>query len=118
MAHAIRIHAVGGPDALVYEEVTLPTPGPGEARVRHTAIGVNFIDTYHRSGLYPVTLPSGIGSEAAGIVEAIGSGVDWVKPGDRVAYSGGAVGAYSTERVMPAERLVKLPDAISERQAV
>ena len=95
MAHAIRIHATGGPEALVYEEVTLSSPGPGEARVRHTAIGVNFIDTYHRSGLYPVTLPSGIGSEAAGIVEAIGSGVDWVKPGDRVAYSGGAVGAYA-----------------------
>src|SRR5436309_10191853 len=117
MPYAIRIHSAGGPDALVYEEITLGNPGPGEARVRHTAIGVNFIDTYHRSGLYPVTLPSGIGSEAAGIVEAIGSGVDWVKPGDRVAYSGGAVGAYSTERVMPAERLVKLPDGIDERAA-
>jgi len=117
MAHAIRIHATGGPDALVYEEVALPAPGPGEARVRHTAIGVNFIDTYHRSGLYPMTLPSGIGSEAAGVVEAVGSGVDWVKPGDRVAYSGGAVGAYTTERVMPAERLVRLPDGIDDRTA-
>ena len=117
MAYAIRIHATGGPDALAYEEVTLSAPGAGEARVRHTAIGVNFIDTYHRSGLYPVTLPSGIGSEAAGVVEAVGSGVDWVKPGDRVAYSGGAVGAYSTERVMSAERLVKLPDGIDDRTA-
>src|SRR5438045_1688305 len=92
MPYAIRIHSAGGPDALVYEEITLGNPGPGEARVRQTAIGVNFIDTYHRSGLYPVTLPSGIGSEAAGVVEAVGSGVDWVKPGDRVAYSGGPVG--------------------------
>ena len=117
MAHAIRIHAAGGPDALVYEEVTLSAPGPGEARVRHTAIGVNFIDTYHRSGLYPLQLPSGIGSEAAGVVEAVGSGVDWVKPGDRVAYCGGPVGAYSTERVMPADRLVKLPDGIDDRTA-
>src|SRR5947207_4189370 len=117
MAYAIRIHAAGGPDALVYEEVALSAPGPGEARVRHTAIGVNFIDTYHRSGLYPVTLPSGIGSEAAGVVEAVGSGVDWVKPGDRVAYSGGAPGAYSTERVVPADRLVKLPDGIDDRTA-
>src|SRR5439155_4533816 len=117
MPSAIQVHATGGPDVLVYEEVAVGNPGPGEARVRHTAIGVNFIDTYHRSGLYPVTLPSGIGSEAVGIVEAIGSGVDWVKPGDRVAYSGGAVGAYSTERVMPAERLVKLPDGIDDRTA-
>src|SRR5438874_5437355 len=117
MPHAIRIHSAGGPEALVYEEVAIGTPGPGEARVRHTAIGVNFIDTYHRSGLYTLPLPSGIGSEAAGVVEAVGSGVDWVKPGDRVAYSGGAVGAYSTERVMPAERLVKLPDGIDDRTA-
>src|SRR5438477_1277239 len=117
MPYAIRIHSAGGPDALVYEEITLGNPGPGEARVRQTAIGVNFIDTYHRSGLYPVTLPSGIGSEAAGVVEAVGSGVDWVKPGDRVGYCAGPVGAYSTERVMPADRLVKLPDAIDDRTA-
>jgi len=117
MAHAIRIHAAGGPDALVYDEVSLPAPGAGEARVRHTAIGVNFIDTYHRSGLYPLTMPSGIGSEAAGVVEAVGSGVDWVKPGDRVAYCGCAVGSYSTDRVMPADRLVKLPDGIDDRTA-
>src|SRR5438477_12500645 len=117
MPYAIRIHSAGGPDALVYEEITLGNPGPGEARVRQTAIGVNFIDTYHRSGLYPVTLPSGVGREAAGVVEAVGSGVDWVKPGDRVAYSGGPVGAYSTERVMQADRLVKLPDGIDDRTA-
>ena len=98
MPYAIRVHAVGGPDAMVYEEVAVGNPGPGEARVRHTAIGVNFIDTYHRSGLYAVALPSGIGSEAAGVVEAVGSGVDWVKPDDRVAYSGGAPGSYATAR--------------------
>src|SRR5205807_6394913 len=102
MPHSIRIHSPGGPEALVYEEVAVGNPGPGEARVRHTAIGVNFIDTYHRSGLYAVALPSGIGSEGAGVVEAVGSGVDWVKPGDRVAYSGGAPGAYATARVMSA----------------
>jgi len=117
MTHAIRINANGGPDVLTWEDVTVGDPGPGEARVRHTAVGVNYIDTYHRSGLYKVTLPSGIGSEAAGVVEAVGSGVDWVKPGDRVAYCGGALGSYSEVRVMPAERLVKLPDGISDRVA-
>src|SRR6266576_2236500 len=117
MSYAIRVHAVGGPDAKVYEEVAVGNPGPGEARVRQTAIGINFIDTYHRSGLYALPLPTGIGSEAAGVVEAVGSGVDWVKPGDRVAYSGGAPGAYATERVMSADRLVKLPDGIDDRTA-
>jgi NADPH2:quinone reductase len=102
---------------MVYEEVAVGNPGPGEARVRHTAIGINFIDTYHRSGLYALPLPTGIGSEAAGVVEAVGTGVDWVKPGDRVAYSGGAPGAYATERVMSADRLVKLPDGIDDRTA-
>ncbi|HYT97499.1 MAG TPA: quinone oxidoreductase, partial [Casimicrobiaceae bacterium] len=117
MPYAIRVHAVGGPDVMVYEEVAVGNPGPGEARVRQTAIGINFIDTYHRSGLYALPLPTGIGSEAAGVVEAVGSGVDWVKPGDRVAYSGGAPGAYATERVMSADRLVKLPDGIDDRTA-
>src|SRR5437773_2467829 len=117
MSYAIRVHAVGGPDAMVYEEVAVGNPGPGEARVRHTAIGINFIDTYHRSGLYALPLPTGIGSEAAGVVEAVGSGVDWLKPGDRVAYSGGAPGAYATARVMSADRLVKLPDGIDDRTA-
>src|SRR5213083_1519964 len=101
---AIRISRTGGPEVLEWVDVDLPAPGPGEARVRHTAIGINFIDTYHRSGLYALPLPTSIGSEAAGVVEAVGSGVDWVKPGDRVAYSGGAPGAYATEQVMSADR--------------
>jgi NADPH2:quinone reductase len=117
MVHAIRFHAVGGPEVLKYEEVALGAPGPGEARVRNTAIGVNYIDTYHRSGLYPLTLPSGLGNEAAGVVEAVGSGVDWVKPGDRVATGTGPLGSYSTERIVPADKLVKLPDGIADRTA-
>jgi NADPH:quinone reductase len=117
MSHAIRIHATGGPEVLKYEEVDVGAPGAGEARVRHTAIGVNYIDTYHRSGLYPLTLPSGIGNEAAGVVEAVGPGVDWVKPGDRVATCTGPLGAYSSERIVPADRLVKLPDGIADRTA-
>jgi NADPH2:quinone reductase len=117
MSHAIRIHSTGGPEVLKYEEVAVGAPGPGEARVRHTAIGVNYIDTYHRGGLYPLTLPSGIGNEAAGVVEAVGPGVDWVKPGDRVASCTGPLGAYSSERIVPADRLVKLPDAIADRTA-
>jgi NADPH2:quinone reductase len=117
MPHAIRFDTNGGPDVLQWKEVTVGDPGPGEARVRHTAVGVNYIDTYHRSGLYKLTLPSGIGSEGAGMVEAVGSGVDWVKPGDRVAYCGGPLGAYCEVRVMPADRLVKLPDGISDRVA-
>jgi len=117
MAHAIRIHTTGGPEVLAWDEVAVGEPGPGEARVRHTAVGVNYIDTYQRSGLYKLALPSGMGSEAAGVVEAVGTGVDWVKAGDRVAYAGGPVGAYSTERVMPADRLVKIPDGIDDRTA-
>jgi NADPH2:quinone reductase len=117
MPHAIRIHTTGGPEVLSWDEVTVGDPGPGEARVRHTAVGVNYIDTYHRSGLYKLPLPSGIGSEAAGVVEAIGSGVDWVKPGDRVAYAMGPLGSYSEARVMPADKLVKIPDGVSDRSA-
>ena len=117
MPRAIRIHAPGGPEAMQWEEVAVGDPGPGEARVRHTAVGVNYIDTYHRSGLYKVPLPSGLGSEGAGVIEAVGSGVDWVKAGDRIAYCGGPLGSYSEARVMPADRLVKLPDAISDRVA-
>lgn len=117
MPHAIRIHANGGPDVLRWEEVAVGDPGPGEARIRHTAVGVNYIDTYHRSGLYKLPLPSGLGSEAAGVVEAVGSGVEWVKPGDRVAYCGGPLGAYSETRMIPADRLVKLPEGISDRVA-
>jgi NADPH2:quinone reductase len=114
MPHAIRLQAHGGPEVLTLQEVTVGEPGPGEARVRHTAIGLNYIDTYHRTGQYPQSLPAGIGLEAAGIVEAVGPGVDWIKPGDRVAYSGGAPGSYATHRVMPAERLVKIPDGIDD----
>jgi len=100
-----------------YEEVSLGDPGPNQARIRQSAIGLNFIDTYQRSGLYKVELPSGLGLEGAGVVEAVGSGVTWVKPGDRVAYAGGPPGSYADVRVMPAERLLKLPDAIAEKQA-
>ena len=117
MAQAIRFHETGGPEVLKYERVDVPQPGAGEVRVRNTAIGVNFIDTYQRSGVYQLPLPSGLGSEAAGVVEAVGPGVDWLVPGDRVAGCTGPIGAYSTERVMPADRLVKLPDGIEERTA-
>jgi NADPH2:quinone reductase len=117
MPAAIRIHAVGGPEVLRYEEVPVGEPGPGQARVRHTAIGLNYIDTYHRTGLYKLPLPSGLGVEGAGVVETVGPDVDWVKPGDRVAYSGGAPGSYSAVRVMPAERLVRIPDGVSDRAA-
>lgn len=117
MTKAVRFHKTGGPDVLVYEDVQVGDPGPGQARIRHTAIGLNFIDTYHRSGLYPLPLPSGVGSEGAGVVEAAGPGVTHVKAGDRVAYAGGAPGSYSEVRVMPADRLVKVPDGISDQQA-
>ena len=117
MPRAIRIHKTGGPEAMQLDEVAVGDPGPGEARVRHTAIGVNFLDTYHRSGLYKLALPAGIGSEGAGVVEAVGSGVSDIKAGDRVAYCGGPPGSYSEVRVMPADRLVPLPAGISERTA-
>ena len=117
MPHAIRIHQTGGPEVLQWESVVVGDPGPGEARVRHTAVGLNYIDTYHRSGLYKLPLPTGIGSEAAGVVEAVGAGVTDVSAGDRVAYSGGPPGAYAEVRVMPADRLVKLPDGVSDRTA-
>ena len=115
MAHAIRFHETGSPDVLKYESVDLPPPGPGEARVRHSAIGVNFIDTYHRIGLYKVPLPSGIGKEGAGIVEAVGEGVTVVAPGDRVVYCDGPLGGYASERNMPASVLLKLPQYVSEQ---
>jgi NADPH2:quinone reductase len=112
-AKAIRINKNGGPEVLEYVDVEVGEPGPGEARVRHHAIGVNFIDVYFRTGLYPMPLPSGLGQEGAGVVEAVGEGVSHVRPGDRVAYAGRPNGAYSELRVMPADILVKLPDAIS-----
>jgi NADPH:quinone reductase len=117
MPNAIRIHQTGGPEVMQWESVTVGEPGSGEARVRHTAVGLNYIDTYHRSGLYKLPLPSGIGLEAAGVVEAVGPGVTDVKTGDRVAYCGGPPGSYSEVRVMPADKLVRLPDGISDRSA-
>ena len=116
MARAIRFHATGGPQVLQLDEVAVGDPGPGQARIRHTAIGVNFIDTYQRSGLYPVTLPCICGNEAAGVVEAVGTGVQSVRVGDRVAYTG-LIGAYTTERLAAAERLVPLPPGIGDEQA-
>ena len=113
MPFVIRIHQTGGPEVMRWEEIALAEPAPGEVRVRHEAVGLNYIDVYHRSGLYPLQLPSGIGLEAAGVVDAVGSGVSDLSPGDRVAYAGGPVGAYSQVRCLPADRLLKLPDAIS-----
>src|SRR5476649_377876 len=113
----IRFEKTGGPEVLDYVDIDLPLPGAGQARVKHSVIGVNFIDTYHRSGLYPLPLPSGLGSEAAGVVEAVGPGVTHVRAGDRVAYAGGPPGSYSEVRVMPADRLVKVPDGISDKTA-
>jgi len=113
MPHAIRIHQTGGPEVLRWEEVDLPAPEAGEATVRHHAVGLNFIDTYHRTGLYPLPMPAGIGLEGAGVVEAVGAGVSEVKVGDRVAYAGGPVGAYAEVRNIPAHRLLKLPDSIT-----
>ena len=115
MTTQIRFHETGGPDVLKLETVDLPPPGPGEARVRHSAIGVNFIDTYHRTGLYKMPMPSGIGKEAAGVVEAVGAGVTAVVPGDRVVYCDGPLGSYSSERNVPAGVLVKLPQWVSEQ---
>lgn len=112
MPHAIRIHRTGGPEVLQWEAVDVPSPAPGEVRVRHAAVGLNFIDTYHRTGLYPLPLPAGIGLEGAGTVEALGEGVSELQVGDRVAYAGGPVGAYAEVRNIPAHRLLKLPDAI------
>ena len=112
MSKAIRIHAVGGPEVLKWESVPTPEPGPGEVLIRHQAVGLNYIDVYFRTGLYKTALPATLGMEGAGTVLAAGAGVTDLEAGDRVAYAGGALGAYATERVMPAERLVKLPDSI------
>lgn len=117
MVHAIRFHETGGPDVLRWEEVDVPAPGPGEATVKHGAVGLNFIDVYHRSGLYPLELPSGIGMEGAGVVTAVGDGVTALSVGDRVAYATMPLGAYAEERTMPADRLIKIPDAIDDRTA-
>ena len=115
---AIQIHQYGGPELLRWEDVEVGAPGPGEVRIRHTAVGLNYIDTYMRTGLYPLPgFPSGIGLEAAGVVEEVGEGVDLVAAGDRVAYAGGPAGAYAETRLMPPDRLVKVPDGIDDQTA-
>lgn len=117
MARAVRFHETGGPDVLRVEDVEVAGPGPGEVRLRHSAVGCNFADIYFRSGYYPSPLPNGIGVEAAGTIEAVGEGVTAFAPGDRVSYNGGPLGAYCTERVMPAAPLFKLPDTVSFEDA-
>ena len=112
MTKAIRIHAHGGPSVMKWEDVPTPEPGPSEALVRHAAVGLNYIDVYFRTGLYKTNLPATLGMEAAGTFLAVGTAVTDLKPGDRVAYAGGPIGAYATERVIAADRLVKLPDEI------
>ncbi len=117
MAQAIRLHETGGPEVLKLEQVEVGAPGPGQARVRHSYVAVNFIDIYFRTGRYPLPLPNGLGSDAVGVVEAVGEGVTDVKPGDRVGYLLGPQGAYADVRLMPAEVLIPLPDDISDRTA-
>lgn len=117
MAYAIRFHETGGPEVLRHETVEVGEPGPGQARVRHTYVAVNFIDIYVRSGRYPAALPSGLGSDAVGVVEAVGEGVTDLRPGDRVGYLLGPQGAYSDVRVMPADVLIPLPDGVSDLTA-
>src|ERR1700692_3801097 len=113
MTKAIRIHTNGGPEVMKWEDVPTPEPGPGEALIKHHAVGLNYIDVYFRTGLYKApSMPLIIGQEGAGTVTAVGAGVSLVQPGDRVAYAG-PMGGYATDRVLPADRLVKLPDAIS-----
>ncbi|MFL5236406.1 MAG: quinone oxidoreductase family protein [Rhizomicrobium sp.] len=114
---AIRFDHAGGPEVLNLEDIEPPPPAAGQVRVKHTAIGVNFIDTYHRSGLYPVPLPSGLGLEAAGVVDALGDGVSELKMGDRVGYCTGPIGAYAEANDVPADRVVKLPDGMSDEIA-
>jgi NADPH2:quinone reductase len=117
MTKAIRIHQTGGPEVMTWEEVEIPPPGPGQVLLRQTAAGVNFIDVYHRSGLYPVALPTVLGMEGTGVVEAVGADVVEVRPGDRVAYANPPVGSYAERRLMPAHRLVVLPSDIPDTQA-
>lgn len=115
--HAVRFHRPGGPEVLTWTEVEVGSPGPGEVVVRHAAVGLNFVDTYFRSGLYPTRLPSGLGSEAAGVVEEIGDGVDHVSVGDRVAYATGVLGAYAEVVVVPADHLVVVPAEVDDPTA-
>ena len=118
MTRAIRIHQPGGPEELRWEEVEVGEPGDGQVRLVHSAVGLNYIDVYHRTGLYPLPdLPATLGLEAAGTVDAVGPGVERLAPGDRVAYASPPMGAYAEARLMPADRVVKLPDGISDTQA-
>lgn len=117
MSHAIRIHQPGGPEEMHWEEISVGEPGPGEVRLKQTAVGLNYIDCYHRSGLYPLEMPAGIGMEAAGTVEAVGSGVSDLATGDRVAYASPPPGSYAEVRNMAADRVVKLPDSIADETA-
>lgn len=117
MTHAIRVHQTGGPETLKWETVELPPPAAGEIQVRHTAVGLNYIDVYFRTGLYPAPLPLTPGFEAAGVVAAVGAGVTELRVGERVAYATGPLGAYAEARNMPADRAVKIPDGVSDQQA-
>ena len=117
MTRAIRFHEIGGPEVLKLETVEVGAPGPGQVRVRHTYVAVNFIDIYFRTGRYPLPLPNGLGSDAVGVVEAVGEGVTDVRVGERVGYLMGPQGAYSEERVLPAEVLIPLPAGVSDRSA-
>ncbi len=117
MTQAIRIHEQGGPDVMKWETVDVPAPGPGQISVTHKAVGLNYIDCYHRSGLYPLPMPAGIGMEGAGVVDAVGNGVSDLAVGDRVAYAAGPPGSYAEQRVIEADKVVKLPDSISDETA-
>lgn len=117
MAKVIRFHTAGGPEVLTLEDLPVGDPGAGEVRVRHVAVGLNFADTYFRMGYYPVPVPNGMGVEGSGVIEAVGPGVNGFAVGDRVTYTGSPLGAYSTERVMPVDSLIRLPDAISHETA-
>jgi NADPH2:quinone reductase len=117
MVHAIRIHETGGPEKMKWEQVEVGAPGPGQIRLKNTAAGLNYIDTYHRSGLYKLPLPLTLGMEGAGTVTAVGDGVTDIKVGDRVAYASAPLGSYSEERLMQADRVVVLPDGISDQTA-
>lgn len=117
MTKAIRFDRTGGPEVLQWADMTVGEPDQGMLRIRHTAVGLNFIEVYQRSGLYPMQLPSGLGQEAAGVVEAVGPGVEDFKPGDRIAYGNGPPGAYSEMRLIPADKVVPLPDGVDDRSA-
>lgn len=117
MVHAIRIHAVGGPEVMKWEEVEVGSPGPGQIRIKTSAAGLNYLDTYHRTGLYKLPLPLTLGTEGSGVVTAVGEGVSDIKAGDRVAYASAPLGSYSEERLMQADRCVVLPDGIDDKLA-